>query len=247
MAAYVDMESAQFENVNALRKFPFACDASLVDREGRELPSDAIVDLHMFVPADFPNLQQMPAEALPSVRMTSFHLSEAMVSACFVSESGGKTSAASVTVAAGGFLPYFPYRLEPLAGTQDMGGVVSFGDVFSKFSGMDIRGLPETYFFDDARIHPCQVICAKPAGLRSFVDPRTGEKVSGDVDIEFTGYVEATRDGNSVSLELGSGGDVELASECAKATGADVCGATPIVSINGIRPNAYGNIVLWFH
>jgi len=247
MAAYVDMESAQFENVNAIRKFPFADDAVLVDREGRELPSDAIVDLHMFVPADFPNPQQMSAEDLPVVRMTSLHLSESMVSACFVSEYGGKTSAASVTVSADGFMPYFPYRLRPLAGTQDMGGVVSFGDVFSGFGGMDISGLPETYFFDDARIHPCQVICAKPAGLRSFVDPRTGEKVSGNVEIVFSGYVNASRDGNSVGLELAEGGDVELASECAKATGADVCGATPIVSINGIRPDANGNIVLWFH
>ena len=247
MAAYVDMESAQFENVNSLRMFPFADDASLLDREGRALPLDSIVDAHVFAPADFGNPQQISLEAMPIVRLSSFHLSKSMVSACFVSECDGSRCAASVTVTAGNFVPYSPYRLEKLTGSYDMGGVVSFGDIFSKFGSADRDGLPETYFFDDARLHPCLVVPAKPAGLRSFIDPRSGERVSGDVAISFTGYVNASKDGRSVELSLVSGADVELASECAKATGADVCGATPIASLNGIRPDEYGNIVLWFH
>ena len=79
------------------------------------------------------------------------------------------------------------------------------------------------------------------------MDPRSGESVSGDAEIAFSGHVSASRSGKSFVLSLENGSDVELASECAMASGHDVCGATPIRSINGIRPDKDGNIVLWFH
>lgn len=241
-----DMNSAQFENVNALRAFPFAGDCAPADRTGRRLPDDLIVDLHMVVPA-LPRQDSgssgsgeagvMPA---PHVRMSSLHVSPFMVSACFVSACEGCSGAVSVTVSRENFRPYMPYRLVRLAGSFDMGGIVTFGD-------FSFPGSAETYFFDDAEIHQCCVSAYEPPRLRSFVDARSGARLSGDVEIGFSGFVSASRDGQSVRLSLEDGATEELASECYKASGSDLCGATPISSINGVRPDSEGNIVLWFH
>lgn len=238
MAVYVDMANAQFENANALRMYPFAENASLVDRQWRDLPRDAVVDVRLVVPSD-------SAGRTVSARLRSVHLSQAMVSACFVAgfnESGTwrTTGALSATVAAANLSPYTPVRLERLAGSCDIGGVVTFGDV-------ELPGSPETYFLDGASVHPCCVASARPCGLRRIVDQRSGEALSGDVDIAFSNYVSVSRDGGAFTLSLDDGAADELASDCAKASGPDSCGATPITSINGVRPDEDGNIVLWFH
>lgn len=242
MGVYVDMASAQFENQNSLRLYPFSSESSLVDSVGRELPLGAIVDLRMVVPAAIGNPDSFSEGGVPVVYMTSFHVSKSMVSACFMSGN----AALSVTVSADDFRPYFPYRLEKLAGSDDIGGVVTFGEI-------EFPGFPETYFMKDADgnrtaiVHRCCVAAARPPALRKFVDRRSGESLSGDVQIDFSGYVNSEKSGKSFRLALDDGASVELASECAKVSGADACGATPIVSINGVRPDENGNIVLWFH
>lgn len=245
MAVYVDMAAAQFENTNELRMYPFSDGASLKDRIGRELPRDIVVDVHMVVPCQVSNpssgKEDLPA---PVVRLSSVHISESMVSACFVSELAGESgkaiSAVSVSVAADRFRPFQPYMMEKLAGSSDIGGIVTFGNV-------DFRGFPDTYFLDGAVLHPCCISYARPAALRSFVDLRNKTSARGDVEIGFSGYVDAERSGNSYRLSLQDGAAEALMSSCAVSTGDDACGATPITSINGIRPDADGNIVLWFH
>lgn len=232
MAIYADTAVEQFENANELREYPFADGSSLVAKSGRSLPLDTIVDVSMYVPCEY------VGSAVAS--LSSVYLSGAMVSACFKSVYGGVTSAMSVTVSAKDFRPYIPYRMEPLAGSSDAGGSVTFGDI--KFPGH-----PETYFLEGANIHPCCVFCAKPAGLRKITDPRSGESLSGDVRMAFSSHIKSSRNGNDFYLSLDSGSESELASECFKPTGLDACGATPIVSINGVRPDSDGNIVLWFH
>lgn len=246
MGVYVDMASAQFENENSLRMYPFESGSSLVDKNGKELSRDAIVDLHLFAPAalgDPSETIRADTDVLPRVSLSSFHVSSHMVSACFRCGS----ASLSVTVSRNSFRPYFPYMLEKLAGSEDVGGVVTFGDI-------DFPGFPETYFFRErfegdigVIVHQCCVVTAKPASLRSFVDQRSREHLSGDVEIGFSGYVKSEKSGKSFRLSLEDGADVELASECAMASGADACGATPIVSINGVKPDENGNIVLWFH
>ena len=242
MSAYIHMAAAQFENANALRSYPFRDGSTLVDDLGRRLPDNVVADLHMFVPAD---MEDGVGVAAPEVRMTSVHLSQSMVSVCFVSRFGGMSSALSVTVAAANLRPYVPYRMDKLAGAYDIGGIVTFGEI-------DLPGFPETYRFDPlgsaAVVHPCCVAAAKPAGLRSFVDRRSGERVSGDVEVGFSGYVDAEKNGKSFRLSLSEGAASELASTCrALSDGVGPCGATPIRTINGIRPDEDGNIVLWFH
>lgn len=231
-----DIRDAQFENENSLRLYPFSEISRMSDCSGDTLPQGYVVDLHMAVPLDG------DGGSLQKAYMTSFHVSRGMVSACFQS---GK-SAMSVTVSSSSFRPYFPYRLESLVGSEDAGGIVTFGEI-------DFDVSAKTYFMKDsdgiptAEVHPCCVIARRPAGLRKIVDPRSGESVSGDVSITFSGYVDAAGSDGSVKLSLQDGAAYTLSSECLKSSMSDPCGATPISSINGVSPDSDGNIVLWFH
>ncbi len=250
MADYVDHGLAQFENVNALRGYPFESDVQLVSRDGRTLSRDVVVDVHLVVPHPFErpvarqddsdewdDVDEMP---LPVVRMSSIHLSPKMVSVCFVASVGGVSHALAATVETSSLVPYSPVRLEKLYGEEDIGGLVTFGDI-------DLPGFPETYRFDDAVVLPCCVAVVRPTPLRKFTDLRSGDTVSGDSKIVFSSYVKAYRDGRKFTLRLADGAADVLASECAAADGYESCGATPITTINGISPDEHGNIVLWFH
>lgn len=241
MSVYSDNAIAQFENVNSLRRYPFSDECSLVSRDGRELPKDVIVDAHFFVPCEFGRFDDGVASSLVApVRMSCVHMSPSMISVCFVYGYENVKYALSATVATSSFKPYRPVRLERIAGTEDAGGIVTFGDV-------EFPGFPETYFFDSAFVHTGCVVASKPVPVRKFVDPRSGNTISGDVEVEFGNFVKASREENKFRLSLEEGAADALASECAEANGYNTCGATPINSINGVRPDEYGNIVLWFH
>lgn len=235
------LDAPQFENVNALRAYPFADGSSLVDKFGRELPRDVVVDVSLVVPSELDNPESGFSHAeVNSAKLVSAHLSRQMISVCFLSTCSGSVCAMSVSVSRNSFRPYFPYRLDRLSGSEDCGGIVTFGD-------FEFPENPETYFFETAHVHPCCCASVRPSRLRRFVDMRSGESVEGDVEIAFSGHVIAEKDGSSVRLSLESGSEKELASSCAFAAENDICGATPIMSINGIRPDRDGNIVILFH
>lgn len=228
---------AQFENRNSLRSYPFAEWSSLVDSTGDRLPGGYVVDVHMAVP-----MHAGEPDSRVRAYMTSIHVSRGMVSACFRSGS----SAMSVTVSSGSFVPYVPYRLEKLAGCEDAGGIVTFGNI-------DFDVAPKTYFMAGdggamtAELNPCCIVGTRPPGLREFVDMRSGDRASGDVEISFSGYVDSSTTDGGTLLTLKDGAAYELASECLKSSEENPCGATPISSINGVSPDEDGNIVLWFH
>ena len=241
MSVQTDMGAAQFENINALRSYPFVDGTVLVDKTGKTFPQDAIVDVHIVAPCQFPKTEDNFVQPeLPHVSLISAHLSKHLISVCFISEFKGKKCALSATVSGSSFEPYTPVRLEKLTGSEDIGGVVTFGNV-------ELPWNHEVYFFDSISVHPECVSIFKSPQLRKIVDIRSGESVSGDVSLTFSRYIQAQKDGSNITLTLEDGADKILASECAKANGYETCGATPIKSINGIRPDSEGNIVLWFH
>lgn len=223
---------AQFENINSLRKYPFADDAELAGSPGAELPRDLVVDAHFVVPSESNG-------AAPKVYLTSAYISEHLISVCFRLGDGADGAALSTIVSMSKFSPFRTYRLQPVAGAEDVSGVVTFGN-------MDVISVAGRYTLR-AEIHPCCVVAFSPAGLRYIEDERTGDRISGDVPIVFSDHVLVEQNGGNFHLKLDDGSAEELASECEKASGTDVCGATPITSINGVAPDEDGNIVLWFH
>ena len=230
----------QFENTNEGRAYPFAEDASLVATSGSELPDDVIVDLHLMVPDD---AGDSSSSGSVSAFVSSVHLSSALVSVCIRIRRGSAfLGALSVHMKASDVVPYRPYRMEKLIGAEDVGGILTFGS-------FDHPERPKTYFFNEthATISDGCLGRYQPPRLRAFLDPRTGEKVSGDVSIAFSDYITVTRSGEKVRLGLADGASDVLMSGCAKGLPVNGCGATPIETINGIRPDASNRIVLWFH
>lgn len=230
MSSFANGGAIQFENANSLRAYPFSEGTEFVSTDGRTPPEGSIVDLHLVV----------PFSATARAELASIHLSESMVSACVkIMDGDVVTAALSATIRGEDLVPYMPTRMEPLSGRSDAAGIVTFGDV-------ELPSSPETYFFSGVQVHPCCVAMLRPPGVRKIVDPRSGEEASGDVDVGFSGYVSASRTGRSVKLLLADGAK-ELSSSCARDLPLNMCGAEPITSINGVKPDSSGTIVLWFH
>ena len=207
----------------------------LIDTTGREFPQDAIVDVHISIPFN---------AACPIVKLSSAYISDSLISVCFTheSETNGNKSviALSAIVSKSSFSPYTPIRLENVTGVDGAGGIVTFGDV-------TFNSLPEQYSFNSVIVHPCCVLAVNQPNVKRFIDNRSGDSISGDASISFSNYIVAQKSSDGISLKLKDGAAATLASECSKATGYNICGSTPVKSINGVKPDSDGNIVLWFH
>ena len=218
--------AAKFENVNEGRSYPFADDAILNTEDGIRLPDDVLADMRLVAPAG------------SVASLSSVYISPRMISLCLAVGA----SALSCTVSRDLFEPYVPYRLGRLAGLEDTGGVVTFGQ-------LEFPSEPRTYRFAPgvARLADCVMAEYVPAALRRFVDARSGRMLSGDVKLDFSGYVQAERTADGLQLKLPAEAARALLSDCDKKIQSNPCGATPVTKINGVAPDDKGRIVLWFH
>lgn len=222
--------AVQFENANEGRSYPFADNAVLKTVDGTTLGDHVVADMHLVVPRG--------VEAY----LSSVYISEHLISVCVrIVEDGASIAALSCMVSADRFEPYVPYRLEKSTGGQDIGGIVTFGAI-------DLEADRGTYRFKNGvPLADAALVKYVPAKLRRFIDDRTGESLSGDVDIEFSGYVETSKTGDGVKLSLSPGAEKALLSKCDRGRSDNPCGATPVASINGVLPDDKKRIVIWFH
>jgi len=123
--------NAEWPNVNAQRKYPFAQSASLISGD-LELPDDLIVD---FV---------LPVNVSAAPDPTLFHLSQVGVFGGGVTISFAYDGAvfATVSVAANGFQPYTTLAVQGAAPFSDSKGWVTIGQLASTLSN------PGSYNFD---------------------------------------------------------------------------------------------------
>ena len=219
----------QFENANEGRSYPFADDESLVCSDGTRMPEGILADMKLVVPEG------------SSARVSSVHVSSGMVSVCVSVATPSGVNALSATVATSSLKPYVPYRMSMLEGSEDVGGAVTFGD-------FEVPPVPTTYrFTEGARLEDSVVAEYRPAGLRGFLDPRTGEIARGDVQISFSSHIESKMSDTGVSLSLLPGSAELLATDCDRNRPVNVCGSTTVTSINGVEPDDSSRIVIWFH
>ena len=222
----------QFENANENRSYPFMDDTTVESIDGMVLPDGVITDLHLVIPKGM------------NAYLSNVYISDSMISVCIkVSRQNPNiVMALSCTVKSDVLTPYVPYRLEKLTGSEDIGGIITFGVI-------DIPAVKGSYRFSDGAISIVDSAVSRytPAKLRKIIDPRTGESVSGDVEISFPSYVTAKNTEEGIKLTISDTANNILLSKCDKETADNPCGATPITSINGTRPDDKNRIVLWFH
>jgi len=221
----------QFENVNEGRSYPFDDNAVLSSSDGKILSEDIIADMHVVIPTG------------NNAYLSSVYISKDLLSVCIkIYKDNAVTGALSTHLARDSFSPYIPYRMEKLTGSEDIGGIITFGhDPFSATVGV--------YRFEDrsVRIVDSAVSRYVPAGLRSIIDDRTGDHLEGDIKIEFPAHVVVDKDGRNYKLNLKSKSATMLMSSCEKAKPVNACGATPITSINGVSADDQNRLVIWFH
>lgn len=221
----------QFENANEGRSYPFADNVRLISTNGDKMPENIISDMRIVAPVG------------TNASVTSVYISANILSVCVrLTGVGHQDAALSVIVKTSEFVPYIPYRMEKLTGSEDVGGVVTFGNI-------EFPARPKSYRFEgnEAMLSECVISNYEPAALRRLIDDRNGEYVVGNVKLNFQSYVTAIKDVNRIKLVLKDGASSELMSDCDKNKPVNSCGATPINSINGIEPDKYKRIVLWFH
>jgi hypothetical protein len=222
----------QFENVNEGRSYPFSDNAILEDDTGRILRDGVISDMHLVIPIGLTAL------------LSSVYISENMISVCIKIKSGSTVvSAMSCVIETKNFEPYIPYRLEKLTGSEDVGGIVTFGII-------DYQSDTGVYKFNTNDITFSDNVVSKyvPARLRKLIDDRTGESISGDVDIVFPSYVTSSKDATGgITLDPTNEARKELLSKCDLEVVSNPCGATPVEMINGVESDSKKRIVIWFH
>lgn len=221
----------QFENANEGRSYPFADNAILKSDDGKDLGENVISDMHLSIPKSC------------NAYLSSVYISDSLVSVCVrVVDVMNNVSAMSCIIKGSDFEPYRPYALEKLSGSEDIGGVVTFGAI-------DFISEKGSYKFSNNLIEIADSAVSKytPAKLRKIIDDRTGEYVSGDIDLEFSSYIKATKENGGIKLELMPGANDALLSKCDKNVVENPCFADPVKTINGVAPDSKNRIVIWFH
>ena len=106
--------------------------------------------------------------------------------------------------------------------------------IFASVVNFDFPEEPMTYKFDDIAVPVLDSAVARyePAQVRGFLDPRTGEVLTGDVRLGFSTAVESKREGSGVRLDLDPTARENLLSDCDRYRPVNACGATPIRNIS---------------
>lgn len=222
----------QFENANEARSYPFESNSILQTLDGKILPDGLIADAHLALPVGV------------TAFLSKVYISTSLVSICIKvkDELTEELAALVLTLQRSKIKPYTPYRLDKLVGCEDIGGVISLGNV-------DLIDQVGDFRFEDSQVKFENSVISNfvPAKVRRIIDPRTGESLSGEVNIKFSNYINVSKKDGGIDLELTPEGNIELLPACDRNKDFNACGATPITNINGVYPDEQGRIVLWFH
>lgn len=215
----------QFENENLLRKYPLDQDATCIDDSGMPLPTGILGGISIvtcFEPAN--------------VRLSSVYVGSGIKSIS-ISDDSGLLATATVEQDFIGQKMLDPAR-------DGVTGIVDFLDYRQAVAESHRFSTPE-----QSLIHRFCVTAVDIPFVSRFVDDTSGEEASGDTAIEIlSNNVEtlssATGVGSDVKVRVGDSFAKTMSSECSPTSFSNVCIAPIILSINGTKPNADGEIAI---
>ena len=231
--------SPDWHNENALRAYPLADGASAAS----SLPTWLVTDLQLTVPTTY-----------ETVFLSSAYFSETLVSVAIsgiqvtVDTEGHETRTAvgllARTVTRDELAPYRTYALDRLS--PEACGTVSFGTIPA-----DATPFKLVFTADEAPLCASSIDRVAPAGVTALVDPAHGTEVDGIIDLsgnsEFRSYLDPSDPtGKTVILELADLYRDVTTSICSSAPTHDRCGETPVKTVSGVAPDAYGTLKLLF-
>lgn len=211
-------------NVNLLRKFPVAERATLIDDSGAEMATDLLSNISIVSVADISN-----------VRISYFRISKEVLSVV-LSDTAGPVSSLLVH----GYRNYTDYEMESLRG--GVTARITTGTVVGAEPRMHIFSS-----FEQSGINDFCIVFIDGLRVNSVVDDESGQEFSGNVDLVFSGGIEASVDRNGrILLHVSDSLDKTVSSSCVPTDLNKSCIVPVIQSINGVKPTSLGEIAIVF-
>lgn len=217
----------QWENENALRKYPLSELATCVDDAGKEFPTGILTGLSI-----------VSFSKLDGPRVSSLYVGPRLVS-LIISDGSGPIASATVT----DVKPFSQVALEPTR--PGVSGSVEFGEFDAS--------APSSYRFstvEQSGILPFCVVEFPDSGITEVVDDISGESATGVVSFDFgsaaSADVEIIDDKPEIVLRLSDSIARSLSNGCVPTDLGKSCIAPVIQTINGISPDEDGAIALVF-
>lgn len=212
----------QLEDINALRKYPLSENSTLLDDRGVPIDNRIIVSLCIvsYVDIDAP-------------RISYVYVGNGIVSIA-ISDNNGLVA----TFLGHDCEPSVEYTMTP-----ERKGVVCkvvFGDAVSDGSVARHRFSSS----EQSGIHEFCIVRVPGSIVTSVTDAMSGESFTGDISFAFSGgvYAENTTDG--VVLSASDSLEKVLSTGCVPTDLNKSCIAPVIQTINGVKPNEFGEIAL---
>ena len=218
----VNTTGIQYEDINALRKYPLAESSTCVDDSGFQLPQNIVIDMCV-----------VAFSSVSGLYLSYLHVGDRLLSAAV---SDGSGVVATLTVV--DYSDDSEYTMVPAR--TGVSVVISFGKLKEHVG--------ETYKFSNlgqSSIHSFCVVDVPGSVVECVVDDASGERFTGKVSFVFSGGISASVDETSrVSLKASDAIEKTLSGGCTPTDLNKSCIVPVIQSINGIKPNEFGEIAL---
>lgn len=223
----LQVSNLEFEDSNLLRKYPISEEATCIDDDGKQLGTDILQDLSIVSYVEISN-----------ARIGSIYVSDKIVSVTVVDDTGVIAVFTAVASEAGD-------ELEPEYARPG---------VFARLRVSAAVPETKTYRFstkEQSRIHEMCLLDVRSTRVDAFVDDKSGEEFRGDVELVFRpGIRHSVKNGKNddptVILSADDGMDKILSTGCVPTNLNKSCIAPVVQSIDGVKPNEYGEIAIVF-
>jgi hypothetical protein len=223
----LQVSNLEFEDSNLLRKYPISEEATCVDDDGKQLESDILQDLSIVSYVEISN-----------ARIGSIYISNNIVSVTVLDDSGVVAVFTSTVDEAKDEL--LPSYARP--------------GVFARIRVAACVGETKTYRFstkEQSLVHEMCILDVRSTRVDSFVDDKSGEEFRGEVSLVFRPGIKCSvKNGNTddptVILSADDGMDKTLSTGCVPTNLNRSCVAPVIQSIDGVKPNEFGEIAIVF-
>lgn len=222
----IQVSNIEWEDSNLLRKYPVAEESTCVDDAGTRLDTGVIQDLSI-----------VTYTALVNPRIGSVYIGKSIVSVTIMDDLGPVAVFTEAGDVSG----------KSISPTQSRRGV------FARITLGETKN-PTNLRFSDVRqsgIHEFCIVDASSSCVTAFIDDTSGKEFSGDMELVFRAGIKCDIKNNNtidptVVLSAADSLEKTLSSGCVPTDLNKSCVAPVIQTINGVKPNEFGEIAIVF-
>lgn len=244
----------EWMNANEQRNYPLHTLATRMDKNGKELPNDAIVDGQLWLPRSAGRLAYISSFGLTSKLVTLTILATDDNPFCPISSTSAQFVPLAVLSVVRPIVRYKPYQVTPLY--PGVGGWFAFGGRCELDEPLTLLfDEPEATILTDRAVRAYNDVPVLSLGKEGSATELTGlVRLKGEAGAVITRKEQriiggSVKDVAVIALDLTTNGVEtlqDLAGTCGHRPQARNCNKAPIVSINDVLPDDVGNIDIEF-